>query len=240
MRIVFRCPPELKGILPEPYPAKRGLPNWLKKMPMTAYSPDLEKEIRSVKQCPPFVDAMSFGFMIPLPTDVHVDKDMFEWDWQLTNPEQEAPVSELSWSPQSPIGYHVNSQAIGSPLFDEQHAIVKFFSFWTIDLEPGFSLYAMHPVNRLDLPFRTLTGMVDCDLFRDSFVHFPAAWVAPDFQGVLEKGTPIAQCVVVKREAYDLEFGELVDDAAERYASFNASHKQDPHIYKHRYRAKKA
>lgn len=239
MRIVFRCPPELKDVLPEPYPAKRSLPNWLKQMPMMAYSPDLERDIRTLKHCPPFVDAMSFGFMIPLPTDLRVDKDVFEWDWHLTSSENEAPASQLGWYPQSPIGYHVNSQAIDSPLFDEHHAIVKFFCFWTIELDPGFSLYVMHPVNRLDLPFRTVTGMVDCDLYHDAFVHFPAIWIDPDFHGVLEKGTPVAQCVVVKRETYDLEFGELRDDSAERFVSLNAAVKQDQHLYKNRYRAKK-
>ena len=53
--------------------------------------------------------------------------------------------------------------------------IVKFNSFWTIELEPGYSLFATHPVNRADLPFRLLTGLVDCDRFRDVGVLFPAA-----------------------------------------------------------------
>lgn len=40
MKVRFRCPPELKGILPEPYPAKRGLPSWLKEMAAAAFCPD--------------------------------------------------------------------------------------------------------------------------------------------------------------------------------------------------------
>ena len=56
-----------------------------------------------------------------------------------------------------------------------------------------------HPLNRFDLPFTTLSGMVDCDLYRDSWIHFPAHWHDMNFSGVLPKGTPIVQCLPVKR-----------------------------------------
>ena len=38
-------------------------------------------EVRTVKQCPPFVDAMSHGFVIPLPCDIHVRDGVLSWDW---------------------------------------------------------------------------------------------------------------------------------------------------------------
>ena len=50
MKIVFRCLPELEGILPPPLPAKRGLPDWLKRMPMSARAEDFETEVKTVKQ----------------------------------------------------------------------------------------------------------------------------------------------------------------------------------------------
>ena len=51
-------------------PAQRGLPQWLRSMPPAAYSPFLDAEFETVKRCPPFVDAMAHGFVIPLPCDV--------------------------------------------------------------------------------------------------------------------------------------------------------------------------
>src|SRR5262245_2197742 len=60
----------------------------------------------------------------------------------------------------------------------------------------------MHPVNRFDLPFTTLAGLVDSDRYHDNWIHFPARWHDLNFRGVLPKGTPVAQCVPVKRESW--------------------------------------
>lgn len=240
MKITFRCPPELKDRLPKPYPAKRGLPDWLRTMPMSAPSPELGQEITTVKHCPPFLDAMSHGFIIPLAADLKVDGDLFEWDWGEEAVEGEVPASDLGWYPKSPIGFHVNSQVSGTPFFEEGYALIKFFCFWTIELPPGYSLFATHPVNRRDLPFHSLTGLVDCDRYSVAFVHFPAVWQDRNFRGVLEKGTPIAQCVPVKRQNYKLVFDELTGESADQFVAFESEHKSDQHLYKNRYRVKKA
>ena len=53
-------------------------------MPAKALSEFHGQDIRTVKQCPPFVDAMSAGFLIPLPCDVRVERGgKFSWDWSL-------------------------------------------------------------------------------------------------------------------------------------------------------------
>ena len=64
----------------------------------------------------------------------------------------------------------------------------------------------MHPVNRDDLPFRLISGLVDADRFYDGGINFPAIWLQPEFSGVLPKGTPVAQCFAVPREAPQLVF----------------------------------
>lgn len=66
LKITFRCPPELTDVLPQPCAAKRGLPDWLKPMAASAPCDDVFGEIRTVKQCPPFLDAMAFRFIMPL------------------------------------------------------------------------------------------------------------------------------------------------------------------------------
>jgi hypothetical protein len=70
MRIVFRCDPALADDLIRPIPTRRALPDWLRTTPATAFSDAHGQEVCTLKQCPPFVDAMSFGFIIPLPCDV--------------------------------------------------------------------------------------------------------------------------------------------------------------------------
>ena len=65
---------------------------------------------------------------------------------------------------------------------------MKFNSFWTIQLDAGWSLFATHPVNRDDLPFRLLSGLVDADRFYDGGINFPAVLAelaAADYRGWL-------------------------------------------------------
>lgn len=237
MRIVFRCDPSLIDVLPRPIRAREALPDWLRQMAPRAPSELHGREIRTLKQCPPFVDAMSHGFMVLLPCDVQVRQGRFSWHW-------DAPAPNTEHHPRAPLSFHVQAQLVGSPLeaADEKvaggAALIKFNSFWTIELEPGWSLFATHPVNRLELPFRTVTGLVDADRFNDAGINFPAQWVADDFDGTLPRGTPVAQCFAVPREPAELAFEAFSAERALRYEARVADVLQHPGVYRRRYRAK--
>jgi hypothetical protein len=230
MKIHFRCDPALVEILPRPIAAARGLPEWLRDMSPKGPSELHGREIRTVKQCPPFVDAMSYGFLILLPCDVDVDRGVFTWDWKIPSPLVEG-------HPRAPLSFHVPEQTKGTPLSDGSSSSLKFNSFWTIELEPGWSLYASHPANREDLPFRLLTGLVDSDRFVDAGINFPAVWMRPDFVGRLPKGMPVAQCFPVPRIRPELEFSTLDGDHANRYTEMVARVLADPGIYRKQYRS---
>ncbi len=232
MNVHFRCPPELTDILPRPFAAKRGLPDWLKRMPATAPCADVSGEIRTVKQCPPFIDAMGFGFLVPLVADIRVDRGSFEWDWELG-------PSSLGRYTRSPLSFHLGEQLAGAPIADPENAAIKFTNYWTIETEPGYALLVTHPFNREELPFRTLTGLVDTDRFKDGCIQFPALWRDPNFVGVLERGLPIAQCVPVPREALTLEFGELVGDAAGDFLRTLDAVNAGPGAYRRHFRVAK-
>ena len=76
MKIVARCHPALEPLLPRPVPAARALPDWLRAMPAEALSDLLGGEsVRTVKHCPPFIDALALGLMIPLATGLHPMKN---------------------------------------------------------------------------------------------------------------------------------------------------------------------
>jgi hypothetical protein len=232
MRVVFRCDPALLATLAPPIPARRALPDWLRDMPREAFSETHGQEVRTVKQCPPFVDAMSHGFIIPLPCDVRVHDGVLSWDW-------DRPALSVESHPRSPIAFHVPEQVTGTPFFDADAVIVKFNSFWTIELEPGYSLFATHPVNRGDLPFRLLTGLVDSDRFTDVGVLFPAVWIDPAFEGVLARGTPIAQCFPVEREALELTCQPFSPDDAKRYDATSVALLSRPGVYRKRFRVRR-
>jgi hypothetical protein len=104
----------------------------------------------------------------------------------------------------------------GTPLFEADRFLIKFHNLWTIEAPEGYAVLFTHPLNRVDLPFTTLTGIVDCDRYHDNWIHFPARWNDPNFSGVLPKGTPVAQCVPVKRESWVLDTGPFTAEEAQR------------------------
>src|SRR5579862_4541539 len=232
MRMIFRCDPALADHLLRPAPARGGLPDWLRQMPAKAHSEIHARDIRTVKQCPPFVDAMAYGVLIPLPCDVTVNSGSFSWDWDIPQP-------GTSGHPRAPLSFHPIAQFAGAPFARADQAAIKFNSFWTIEVASGWSLFATHPVNRDDLPFRLITGLVDADLFHDGGINFPAVWLQPDFSGVLPKGTPVAQVFAVPREATDLKF-ETFDDAHQRaYEKTVAEVLASPNVYRKHFRARR-
>jgi hypothetical protein len=232
MRIVFRCDPALFDRLPRPVAARSVLPQWLRDMPARAFSDLHDQDIRTVKQCPPFVDAMAHGFMMPLPCDVAVGDGKFSWSWDL-------PPLAAEAHPRSPLSFHVPAQVVGTPFHDPAHTVIKFNSFWTIELEAGYSLFATHPVNRADLPFRLLTGLVDADRFSDVGILFPAVWTDPSFRGVLPAGTPVAQCFPLRRQIAELIFEPLSPDKQRRYDEVGAALLSKPGVYRRHYRARR-
>jgi hypothetical protein len=231
MTLTFRCQPELEKVLPRPIPAVLGLPDWFKTMPQKAFNPTMGGEDQTVKKCPPFIDAMTYGFLIPLVTDLEVRDGEFSWDFV-----PEGFVSEFS---HSPIGFHDPSQIVGTPFFDEDRFIIKFNTFWNIEAPAGYSLLFTHPVNRTDLPFTTLTGLVDCDTFYHSSVSLPARWHDTGFDGVLPKGTPVAQCLPVKRESWAGRFEVLSGEATKLMTQTRTAIGRESGVYRRQFRAPK-
>ena len=232
MKITFRCDPALIDLLPRPVPARSALPDWLRAMAPRTASAVHGREIRTVKQCPPFVDAMRHGFMLVLPCDVAVAPGMqFSWNWPL-------PDLSVQGHPHAPLSFHVPEQIAGSPLAHGTRSALKFNSFWTIELEDGWSLLAMHPVNRDDLPFRTVTGIVDADRFNEVGINFPAVWLDEEFSGVLPRGLPIAQCCVVPRAAPELAFEAMSDERIQGYAEVADRIMAGPGVYRKSFRDK--
>jgi hypothetical protein len=231
MKVTFRCDPALIDVLPRPVPAIQALPEWLRSMAPRVPSEMHGRAIRTVKQCPPFVDAMSHGFMLLLPCDVRVDEGRFSWHWPL-------PALNLSAHPRAPLSFHVAEQLTGSPLAQGRQSAIKFNSFWTISFEPGWSLMAGHPVNRPDLPFRVLTGLVDVDRFDAVGINFPALWTDPGFSGVLPRGTPVAQCHPVRRDSLELVCEAMAESDLSRYDELARRILAEPGVYRKGYRRK--
>ena len=228
MKVVFRCPPELVDKIPAPVAARRGLPDWLKTMPGKAPSADFGYAVDTVKQCPPFIDAMTAGFLMPLAADIVVKDGKFSWDW-------DPPPSTLGAYTRAPLAFHVGDQLAGTPFFEADRYAVKFINFWTVELPPGWGLLCTHPANRVDLPFRTVTGLVHADNYFN-FVHFPAQWIDATYEGVLKRGTPIAQCYPVPLAELEFEVATIAGEAADRFRATKTAIRDDDGAYRRHHR----
>jgi hypothetical protein len=69
---------------------------------------------------------------------------------------------------------------------------------WSIKTPKGYSSIFTHPINRVDLPFYTLGGVVDTDGWGDAGSH--PFLLKKGWEGIIEKGTPIIQVIPFKRE----------------------------------------
>ena len=171
-----------------PKPARAYIPEWYRKA---------EKFIKdkpfignggnkTVKNCIPFLDAYTSGYIAELWQDILVTKtsEGLHIDWNL-----EPNVAGTRPSLITP-GMPISNE------YDEQHFIWHFpFYFRT---PPGYSVLVTHPFNRLELPFTTLTGVVDADMVV-SKGNLPF-FLKKDFEGIIPMGTPIAQFLPFKRE----------------------------------------
>jgi hypothetical protein len=73
-----------------------------------------------------------------------------------------------------------------------------------------------HPANRFDLPFTTLSGIVDSDtaLHEGNLPFF----IKEGFEGLIPKGTPIFQIIPFKRENWKSEIDRDISIEANKNA----------------------
>jgi hypothetical protein len=232
MRLTFRCLPELEAVLPRPIPAVQGLPGWFKALPQKAFSATDQKDVFTIKKCPPFIDAMTYGFLMPLAADLRVENGEFSWD-------SDMPATKVGSVSCSPLDFHDPAQVEGTPFFEDDRFIVKFTNFWTIETPPGYSVFITHPLNRVDLPFTTISGMIDSDRFSNNLINFPARWHDENFSGVLPKGTPVAQCIPVQRAAWTATFETMSSDRIDEFSRISDRLMTETGVYRHSYRAAK-
>ena len=181
-------------ILESPKPAKEYVPKWYKDLDRNRtlnkhhMLPDLSSNL-TVKACVPFLDALVTGYMITTPCDILAVKDP-------------SYPSRLNWSYEFPIvETHKESQVKGMPMAKEFDPVpYKWNSPWLIRTPKDYSVLFTHPLNHFDLPFHTLSGIVDTDSYTMP-VNFPFL-LRDDFEGIIPKGTPIAQVIPIKRDSW--------------------------------------
>ena len=85
------------------------------------------------------------------------------------------------------------------------------------------------------LPSATPTGLVDSERYYDNWIHFPAHWHDPNFKGVLPKGTPVAQCIPVKRESWVARTACFTREETQRAHDLSSAINRETGIYRRQF-----
>ena len=173
-------------------PSIRFIPDWYKSIKKNYESTqeDIKRDFRAavmpnntIKKCIPFLDALTTGYMFTLSGDVKYDEKtgIFGWNTDL-----------------SLVSMHNQRQIQGIELSPEYiPQAYKWMNFNSMKTPKGWSCLVTHPLNRLDLPFTTLSGVVDTDKHKQA-ISLPFV-MKSGFNGVIPAGTPIAQIIPFKR-----------------------------------------
>lgn len=206
--IRFLCAPDDQGVVAAPIPAKNYTPDWFRKLPaVDEKAVAVDNTGLTIKRCMPFLDAMTTGWIIPLPATVRLDI------------RDGGRVVEAGWDfDRTLVSFHGAHQVRGNPWGDR--AACKFHNFWTIMTPPGWSCLFIDPLNRPNGLFEVIAGVVDTDTYRAP-VHFPFFPTGPDGLHVIEKGSPMIQVIPFRRDGTEIEAeirAETPDESSDRAA----------------------
>lgn len=190
-----------------PIPASSIIPEWYRRgesflgmdgLATTASNPDKSS---GMKGCMPFLDALTSGYFVTTWADIeftknedgkvefrYVHKDILggyiqdHTNWDIVGER----TGDLGSTIPRPAG-HSNNHMIWS-------------CKWGMRLPKGWSMLVTHPMNYFDLPFYTMSGIMESDRFTPNG-NIPF-FLKEGFTGIIKKGTPIAQLIPIKRSSW--------------------------------------
>jgi hypothetical protein len=209
-QIEFHVTAAVLSQIPHPYPAARHIPDWFKNMPADHDCGG------TLKRCPPFLTAMAAGYIIPAPADAQFKM---------------SPDGVLSaYGTISFFSTHFPQQYAGAPFTNKR--VVKFHNPWIIVTPPEYVCLITAPINRFEIPFLPLTGIVETGAYYKEVQLPMACLMEPGQTFDLPRGAPMVQVIPMRREAWTSRTASL-DPAhrEEQQLLFNAN----PHTYKDRF-----
>jgi hypothetical protein len=177
-----------------PSKSSLSIPNWYKKIVSDYkknpyFNKNGELENSNLKMCMPFLDSLSSGYIQKTWQDIYIKK---------------TENNMLSWSfPKTPN--IISARAKKSIEFYREEFYDTEFVWkmqWIPKTSKNFSILITHPFNRMDLPFYTLSGIIDSDLYYHSPEGNIPFYIKKNFEGLIPAGTPMFQIIPIKREKW--------------------------------------
>lgn len=193
--------------VPCPQAATKYVPKWYKEIPKLNKKYENESKIdqvinnKTIKTCAPFLDCFLSGYIQETWCDIYIEYD------------QSNDYVHYAWSLDPKIMSHRNN--VSSEIFSKDGTFYKtefvWQTYWMPKLPSGYSMLFTHPFNRLELPFYSLSGIIDNDKFfgtPNNKGNFPF-YIKRGFSGIIPAGTPMYQMIPIKRERWKSDNGSI-------------------------------
>lgn len=186
-----------------PKPAEKSTPKWFKDIPAFASGKVEHKDRGGVnstsKICMPFSDSFKMGYIQETWQDIKIEQSENHINYFYPNSPQIISHREETHLPNSVLDGYYPLEFTWNPQ-------------WLPKVPKGYSVLITHPLNRDDLPFKTLTGVIDADEYFSGKKSNLPFLIKKGFDGVIPVGTPIFQIIPFKREDWKSQ-NEAFDEA---------------------------
>lgn len=183
---------EVEELVPHPKPSKLYVPESYKKIKNDALKNPVFEDHKlksfNIKQCMPFLDSLTTGYIQETWTDIYIEK-------------QNDTQCKYIWSSNPKI---MSDRPYVNRDIEEGFYPVEFVwsQPWKLKTPKGYSCLVVHPLNREDLPFYTLSGVIDSDQYYHAIFGNIPFYIKKGFHGLIPAGTPMFQVILIKRERW--------------------------------------
>lgn len=212
------------NVCEKPRPAQSFIPEWFRQMESYEKSPENPDGTRllvrsgdsnaTAKKCTPMLDGITSGYIVPLWTDVQITSPMGEpfITWR-TQRDVFQPHGSSGSRITTPEGFNKN--------------VYKYLTWFRAETPPGYSIMITPPAGHYDLPFHVIPAIIDSD--KSVIDTNIPLWIKDGFDGIVEKGTPVAQITPFKRESWSSKFDVMTDEKffQERDSGFSSTIKHN-------------
>ncbi len=153
-------------------------------------NPDGITKVMSYKSCPALLDIFTTGYALLTPCDI----EFYEKRGR-TKVKTDVGFEDF-------VGERAKMEGFVTPAgYDDDH--FHWYANWAPVLPEGYSAIYLSPVNRFDLPFLTVAGIIDSDKVTNSgLIPF---FLQKGFTGVVPAGTPYMQIIPFKRDDWEMD-----------------------------------
>ena len=191
-----------------PCPIKLNIPDWYKEKSLQHVNGH-----KTVKGCMHFLDAMTAGYLLKMPTDYYIEHNL-EIDGKkatgviCANRLRTKLSQNINLNYETVGEYHETYQLGKSPILEKNKNLPlhKILNPWTIKTPPGYSCLFTSPMNNKDDRFEIVPGIVDTDSFT-SEINFPLVFNGdkyPSLKTTIKIGTPYVQVIPFKRDRWKM------------------------------------